>query len=82
MAQTKIEKLEELARDLIKCGESAGAYIGDDIESVIESSRFENDNKSDEDIEELVDLIEGEVENIIETAKQVLEDVKDIKRGN
>lgn len=82
MEQTKLEKLEELARDLTKCGESAGAFIGDDIKSVIESSRFECGNDDDKDIDELVDLVEGEVENIIEIAKQVLKDVEDIKRGN
>lgn len=81
MTDKRIEKLQELVHDLTKCGESAGIAIGDDLESVIESFEYDKDVTTEEDIKELLELAEGEIENLADIAKNTLSDIREIVNG-
>jgi len=73
MKKTKLELLEELARGYTKSCESAGVAVGDDLDSCIQS------NEDGDDMDELCDLLIGEMENVVEYAKAAIVEVKKIR---
>ena len=70
----KLEALEHMAYELTKCGESAGHAVGDDLQSVIDSEGIPEE-PSDEELEQLFGILEGELDNLKDYAVSTLKEV-------